>query len=189
MDERIKEDVKLVINSDILIDSCVLIYCGDNKHKDFSKKLLRLLANNGNKLAISEFSGFEVIKNYQNKDNFDYYLNLINFVENREVTRGILIIAATLHKHYNKRYNAHDNEGCMQAGDLIIGATSAEKQTLLLTSDVEDFPEPSWKIIAQTYNVYNDGRKKKILNYYLLKFDASVVQESDLRERLKLYIN
>ena len=158
----------------ILIDSCILVYSGTDKFSDETKKLLRLLADNKNKLAISELCGFEVLKNCQNKDNFKYYIKLIDYLDNIPINKDILINAASLHSLYGKP-SSNKEDGNFQkeksTGDLIIGGTAAYYETLLLTANLNDFPLPYWEIVAHDFMMYEDNRRFKLINRYLLRFN------------------
>ena len=163
-------------NQKILIDSCILIYCGTDKYngKGF-KELLRLLVDQKNRLAISEICSFEVIKNCQKKENFPYFIKLIDYVHNIGINRYILMNSAILHSLYVE--NKNDKEKEKFVGDLIIGGTAVYYDALLLTTNLNDFPEPYWEIITKDYVTYEDGRKTHALNRYLLKFDHKKAKE------------
>ncbi len=170
-------------NHKILIDSCILIYCGSDKYSERVRGFLHLLDNNKNKLAISEICGFEVLKNCLNKENIDYYLKLINYLDNIKIGRYALMNAAFLHGLYKKdTSNSDREEGAKKekmAGDLIIGGTAIYDGALLLTANIDDFPMPYWKIFAHDHIVYKDGPKFKVLNVYLLEFDKELAEQKN----------
>lgn len=160
-------------NQKILIDSCILIYCGSDLGQEF-KKILRKLTDNNNTLAISEFSGFEVLKKIKNEKiknetTENYYLKLLNFLHNIQINRDILIEAARLFSKYNKKSPQDEQREKRLAGDLIIGATAINNNALLLTVNQRDFPTPFWEIIDRDYILFDKEQKTQVLNVYLLK--------------------
>lgn len=165
-----------VKNQKILIDSCILIYCGSEKLSESFKQLLRLLTTNNNSLAISELCGFEVLKNCQNKQNIDYYFKLIDYLHNVKINKDILIRAARLYNLYSFKKEAREHmdkfDKEKSTGDLIIGSTAIQHNSLLLTSNLKDFPLPYWEIVAHDYMVYEHNSRFNVLNRYLLKFNS-----------------
>jgi len=159
--------MKTVKNKNILIDSCILLYCEAQIFKIEIRELLRILTNNGNKLGISEFSGFEVLKNANEKYK-EYFVKLLNYLQNIPVDKRVLINAIKIFKYYeHKKINDIKKA---QSGDLIISGTCLLlKEPLLLTTNIKDFHKPLWNIYKKTYIVYELENKFELLNIYLLK--------------------
>jgi len=161
-----------VSNKPILIDTNVLIYCGQEGPNKEARKILRTLADNKNTLGISLISGFEIIKKFNNKNVIDYYLKLINYLTTVDLNIGIMNMAGLIANVYvNPEEHKKDN-------DMIIGATVAKQPgSMLLTANRKDFPSPLWKLIARKYIHWNNGEKRDIVNVYLLEFDHKEFKE------------
>lgn len=157
-------------NEKILIDTNVLVYCGDKGWGEGAKKILRILKDNGNKLAIYEASCFELIKNAIDDTYRKYYFSLINYIDRKPIKREHLQNGAYLYHAYYKYFNGN----CKKIGsiDLMIsGLVIYEKGALLLTSNRKDFPMPFWKLVKQCHILRKIGENDEILNVFLLKFD------------------
>ena len=163
-----------VKNKNILVDSCILLYCETYIFKDQIRKLLRELSNNNNKLGISEFSGFEVLKNAKPKYS-SYFVKLLNHLQNFPVDKKVLLNAVKIFKFYEtKKIN---NPHKINPGDYIVGGTCILlKNPMLLTTNIKDFPKSLWIIHRKDKIVYEKGDKFELLNIYLLEPNISKLQ-------------
>jgi len=173
-----------IFNRKILIDSCVLIYCGHDKHSVFIENLLRQLTRNNNTLFISEMVGFEVLSECQNKKNATYYVELISKLRNVALNKKILMIGALLRKYYSQK--KYGKEVC-SVGDVLIGASAIQTGALLLTANRKDFPREFWNLIGKTHNIHedeNDSEKMAVMNLHLLEFKPQTITDADDADRL-----
>ena len=166
--EKIKNEI-------IIIDSNVLLYCELYKCKLEIRKLLRSLADNGNILSISEISGFEVLKNSDNK-NRDYFFQLLNYLKNIKVTKDTLWMAILLFEAYRK--NRGDFCQKVSSTDYMIGSTALIRKAFLLTANRKHFPKEIWSLVGREHFVYEVGEKHEILNLFLLRADDTKIDEA-----------
>jgi len=160
----------------ILLDSNVLIYCGDSDLKVQARGILRSLADHGNSLAISDICVFEVLKNRLGDHAFDYYVNLLKYLDKVSIHRPALANAAKLgHLYKEGRRESEDKtkQGSKGAhtGDLIIGGTAIFHESLILTCDKsEGFNWKHWEPIAQGHMLYEEGNAMNLINIYLIRY-------------------
>lgn len=163
----------IIKNKKILIDTNVLVYCGVKGFDVDAKKLLRLLKDNGNKLATSEINCFELIKNAIDEKLRSYYISLIDYIDKIAVTTSDLMNACFIYHSYHKSFGGNCKMGSM---DLVVAGTAIyHKGCLLLTANRKDFPMPFWKLVAQCYIMRKKDEGNELLNIYLLEFDYSTI--------------
>jgi predicted nucleic acid-binding protein len=161
-----------VQNKRILIDTNVLVYCGDKDWGQETRKLLRNLKDNKNDLATSRLCSFELIKNAIDPTLREYYIKLINYIYQVEVEMQILMNGCVLYHEYFKKF--HDDAKKIESMDLAIAGTIIyHKDSLLLTANRKHFPMPFWKTIDQSYLMCKRGERYELINLYLLAFDYS----------------
>lgn len=137
------------------------------------RNILRTLVNNGNKLAISEITAFELLSGEIKDDIKDYLFNFVNYIARVPVEKDCLQNAMMLAGEYRKLCNNKKTPNI----DLIIGGTVMyHKDVLLLTADRTDFCEPLWNTFAREYffNKNKEGIEKAEVIFYLLEFDRSI---------------
>lgn len=165
-EENLKNRFKLR-GKKILVDTNILINCGRGEFGKYFKYILRLLSDQGNFLAVSSISGYEIIKKYNNKDVTGYYLDLLHYIANKPVTQNILNIAGIYSNKMNLSKSDHKKDN-----DSIIGSTVIkEKGTLFLTCNRSDFGKPYWVVKNRACVYWDDGDKCRVENVYLLEFD------------------
>ena len=162
------DEIAQVKNKKILLDTNILINYGVENFRERSGNILRVLLNNQNKLAVSEITGLELLQGETEKSKIEFYLKMLNFISNLDVSRSVLLNAISLSSGYRRIKT--DKKGPSVA-DLIIGGTVLAHDSLLLTADRKDFSEPMWGVVAHKY-VFDD-KKSVIANLYLLKFDEN----------------
>lgn len=167
------KEISELRNCNILVDTNVLIYCGIEKFGADFRKILRTLTDNGNQLAISQLSGFEIIKKFhRKKEIIAYYLKLVSFLPNIELSTKILKNAGIIaHALYPKNKDK-ETEGFTRDNDFIISASViTHKGSLLLTCNRKDFDKPIWRVVARECVYWDDGDRRKVENVYLLEPD------------------
>ncbi len=166
-------------NKNILIDTNILVYCGDKGYGKDAQKLLRTLKDNKNNLATSEICCFELIKNAHNLTVRKYYLNLINYIHKIAVDTTALQNSALLYHQYHKEFNGNCKMGSV---DIVIAGTVVyNKGTILLTANRKDFPMPFWKLVSQTYLMKKNGEGNEIVNIFALEFDYATVEGKEIK--------
>ncbi len=167
-------------NSNIILDTNILINCGREEFGSSFKKILRTLHNNKNILSVSVISGFEIIKKFHDQKIIEYYLKLLNFLPNKQLHYKILNNAAIFASNVYK--NRKEPKPYKDDNDIIIGATVvAEKEAYLLTCDRRDFlGGPLWKKIARECVQWESNDVVKIENIFLLEFNREAAKKKKL---------
>ncbi len=169
MKENIQQFEK-ILSQRVVVDTNILVYCGNKDFGYQAKTLLRTLKNGSNDLGVSHASCFELIKNARDEKIRDYYFSLIEYIHNIPITQEIIKNSYVLYHTYLDR-NVQDAKK-IESFDLIISGTMIyHKGALLLTANRRDFPMPFWNNKAQGYFMYKDGESCKLINLFLLEFD------------------
>ena len=164
------DDFSTIKNSKILIDTNILIYYSVKRFQDNSRNVLRRLIDGGNQIAISAISGLELLRDEEDTNKRKYYLNLLNFIKNIDVSHAVLQNAHVLSQEYHKILRGKK----APLVDLILGGTAIGRDTLLLTADKKDFCEPIWRTISHEYVFTDVGKKDEVMhNLYLKKYDST----------------
>ncbi|MFA6158929.1 MAG: hypothetical protein WC763_04910 [Candidatus Paceibacterota bacterium] len=164
----------------VLIDTNILVYCADSGYGSKAKALLRKLKDNGNALATSEISCFELIKNAIDSGVREYYIRLMNYIDRIPVTSAEMMNGAILYHNYHHVSNGNGSFKKIESPDLIIsGTVIRERGSLLLTANRVDFPMPFWKLHSQCNFMRKSGEKDELVNIFLLEFDYSKIKEID----------
>jgi len=165
-----------ISDNKILIDSCVLIYCGDAVLGEQTKTILRSLEDSDNRLAISEMCVFEVLKHRLDSDNFDYFSTLLRYLDNISLHMPALTNAAKLGQLYKDGKKSpedirEESKKGAHTGDMLIGGTAIFHNALILTADKsEGFNWRFWEPIAHEYIMYEHSHQTRVIDLYLLKF-------------------
>ena len=154
----------------ILLDTNILINCGREEFGLEFKKILRILADNKNSLAVSIISGFEILKKYRNDEKvINYYIKLLNYIQSINPDITTMNIAGMMASELD---NASGGDGSKKDNDFIIGATVVRHtDSLLMTCDRKDFSSPFWDIVVRECIAWEDRECRKIENVFLLKFN------------------
>ncbi len=159
----------------IILDSNILIHYASDGFKERSGNPLRLLANNGNPLAVTPISGVEVLQPENRPEVSKKYLDFLNYLPNVTIHLGYFQNAVTLARDYHRICAAKK----IPFQDLLIGAVICSnsfgpgEKPLLLTADRTDFCEPLWITLA-THVVPGDEEGKKYTTLYLLEFNTEI---------------
>jgi|GEM_PF-5061746 len=146
----------------ILVDSCVLIYSGDDLKKVQIGEIIKSLTANDNKLAISELSIFEVQKNVLNEGNRTNYNKVLLSFDTVPVHKRALMNAARLSQKYG---TPKDH------GDHLIGGTAICHEALILSADQQHgFSRNHWVTVATEPLIYIDQGHTRVINIDLLKY-------------------
>ncbi len=176
------ESFNQIKNRRILVDTNILVYCGNKDFGHQAKGLLRTLKDNNNALAISHVSYFELIKNAIDQNLRKYYFHLVSYIHNLPIKQDILVSGSTLYHLYSNRGIKEYKK--IESMDLIIAGTVVfHKGALLLTANRRHFPMPFWRNISQGYITYKDGEAYRLINIYLLEFDYAQIPQKNKVER------
>ncbi len=164
--------VSEVKDQNILVDTNIVIYYAANGFKERSGNILRTLANNGNKIGISEITAFELLHDEQKNEVEDYFYKFVNYIHRVPVEQGCLQNAVAL----AELYRVVCNNKKVPDNDLIIGGTAIHyDEVLLLTTDRKDFCEPLWDTYARD-NIYYKEEGDVEVTLYLLRFNKEVIK-------------
>ena len=156
----------------ILVDTCIISYLLSNKKElvEQTKEYLDQLMNNNNKLAISNFSVYEILRNIDpnKRDEAEEILDRFIQVDHNEERQ----------KRATLLYSAYENDSKIKSKkhsisdiDIFIGSLIFTKdKPYLLTADYCDFPRPFFvesSIKRIEYKEKNGNRK--CIYYYLLE--------------------
>jgi predicted nucleic acid-binding protein len=173
------DELDKIKNKQIILDSCVLIYCEGYDFKLEIRNILRKLTDNNNELGISELSVFEVLRRAKT-ENKKYFVQLLNYLNNIPVSKGIInnsIILYNTYKHNGFIKGSEKEDGKRDwTADLIIGGTALyQKDSLILTANRRDFPEPVWKAVVNFPMIHKLNDRFELINFYLLSPTRTLV--------------
>lgn len=171
------KDLREVRDSNILLDTNVLIYYATDDFAERSDRILRLLLKNKNLLSVSEITGFELLNCDPTDKRLEQYQKFLNSVPNHPVTRDILINAAALSRE-SKRLCKEPKRG-FPIPDLILGGTVLyylNDPVYILTADRHDFSEPLWETVANL-QVLKKDKEDIDAHLYLLSVNRKVLSE------------
>lgn len=168
------EEFEKIKNSQIIIDSCILIYCQIEPYKQEIRSILRSFVNNGNELAISQISFLEVLRGAK-KDDRKYYIKLLKYLNSVPISEEVIVNSIILHNIYINLGITKESDKRDWTGDVIIGATAMFQKSLIFTSNRRDFPEKVWKVVAIYPVIYKSYDKFELINLYLLESLAQIL--------------
>lgn len=156
----------------ILVDTCIISYLL-SKNKELklqTAKYLDQLVDNNNKLAISKFTEYEILRDMELKkrDKAEEILDSFISVEHTDERqkRSTLLYSA-----YVKEPKIKNRKHSISDIDIFIGSLIFTKdKPLLLTADYCDFPRPLFIESEIKHIEYkNKGGNKTCIYYYLLE--------------------
>lgn len=195
--------IKHIKNKKIVLDSCIFIYSCDKETEQSCLRLLDKILSN-NHIAYSAISGFEVLKNRQEKNNHKKYTDFLNKIHRIPVDSPVLMNAAVLFYVYKKSLGkigsvCKTKTGLLDpknklTGDLIIGGTVISYENhLLLTANRKDFPEKYWKSVTES-EVISNGEEmievfllEPVMNEILKNIDSELQDPRDWPTRESIY--
>ncbi len=176
------DQFRAIKNTRVLVDTNILVYCGNKEFGHQAKGLLRTLKDNGNDLAVSFATCFELIKNAIDEKLREYCFSLITYIDNIPITKEIIMSGSYLyHVYSNKGITGYKS---IESMDIIIAGTVVyHRGALLLTANRKHFPMPFWKNVCQGMIIYKDGEENRLINIYLLEFDYSQIPNKNKEEK------
>lgn len=163
----------------ILVDTNVI----NNVHasrKDLAQKtkdFLALLANQDNKLYVSDYVKHELFRSASAKKSNQLAQTLENFI-NVPTSSERIERATKLHTAYSSNKSVKPFMQSISTIDLFIGALLfTDKNPLILTADYNDFPRPFFKEVHMEKIEYKTKKKEtNIICYYLLQANLDMLQ-------------
>ncbi len=157
-------------NKTIVIDSNIPILYASKGFKERSGNILRVFKENKNSIVISEISIFELLNTDPEDKRVKYFIDFINYIQKAPVTDIPIMNAVLLTNEYKRLGCKHK----IPLPDLMIGGTVIGiKDSLLLTTDREDFCEPIWNTVA-AHVILKDNKKDVDATIYLLEFNNDI---------------
>ncbi|HTR18519.1 MAG TPA: hypothetical protein VMH91_00880 [Candidatus Paceibacterota bacterium] len=167
--------IKDIKNRTIILDSNIPIWYATEGFKERSGNPLRVLVDNGNKLAITPISGLEILVDDNKEEVKKKYLIFMSYVQNISLEPAYFQNAAILASEYRRICNQKK----IPLPDLIIGGvvvahSFGKNKPLLFTADRTDFCEPLW--ITTAYLGVPDKENKQIQpQLYLLELNTEIL--------------
>lgn len=168
------KDLRTVHNSNILLDTSILVHYATKDFKERSGRILRVLLENKNFLTVSEITGFELLNCRSDDSRREKYFTFINGMPNHPVTAAILGNAAILSNECKRLTGSPDR--IFPIPDLILGGTVLhydQDPVFILTTDRRDFFEPLWETVA--YAQVSNDNTDKVVHIYLLSLNRDVL--------------
>lgn len=153
----------------VILDSCILQYLDDKKFYSQIIGILENLIAKDNKLALSEFSRFELLRGATLAVEKRMEA-LINEFKLYEVSKNILSMAARL----DTLYRGAEVHSGMSDGDKILASTAVLANGLVFTGNFKDFPAPFFKTVTRKI-LYKDSAKHQPLIVGILEPDLPII--------------
>lgn len=161
------------VQSHILLDTCILQYLGN---KDFGGELLAYLTSLVDQkhiFAISQISISELLANMnvtQEKEG----------IEKLNIFTQYLVDSSTLHAsaRLSTVYKLENiNENQISVGDKIIASTAILTDSMILTSNVNDFPRPFFRTVDEKLIFFTKKNSKKMIVFQLLRPNYDILNQ------------
>jgi predicted nucleic acid-binding protein len=171
--------IEEITETNILIDTNILIHYAEEGFIDRSNNPLGLLRDNRNKLFVSNITGFELLRGKNDDEKREKFLSFLNYIPNLPIDKDYLnngVLFADEHRRLCGGKNMS------KPGDLIIAGTIvshelADEEILLFTTDRKDFCEPLWETI--TYHLVQESGGEYVQHcFYLLKLNTNILAGS-----------
>lgn len=156
---------------EIILDTNILQYLSNKELKQDLQQFLNDFIEKGYTLAISEISIFELLRNLS-KSKEEVAVNQLNIFEKYQVTSTTLTVASQLSTIYSQN-NISPQQ--ISIPDLVIAATAVLTNTMILTSDINDFPRPFFSEILEMQIFYKKKSKTKLQVFQLLSPNLAVI--------------
>lgn len=163
--------ISSLINRDILLDTCVIQYLGsDIIKKEVDDILKRLIANN-NRLTVSYYTVYELLRGADYQTDQKRREILKNF-RIYQITPKVLIWASLLNTFY-RDCGVHSG---INDGDEMLAATAINLRMPIITTNGEHFPRPFFDGSKEIIEYARDSRRSKIMALYFLEPDIEFIK-------------
>lgn len=159
---------------DIILDSNILQYLGNKKISPEIISYMIEFQKNNFVLSISNISITELLSGTTRKQETDG-INVLSVFKRYEINDSVLIGASQISTLYTIAKIPNDQ---ISLADKIIGSTAIITGSLILTSDVNDFPRPFFKEVAEKMIFYKHKNKTQMIVLQLLSPNTEFINES-----------
>jgi len=165
----------------IILDTCILQYSNKKNIQNELSEYLQDLIERKFDLYISEISIAELLTNLT-RENEDEGAKTISYFKKYTVEQNTLIASAQLSSIYNKvGINNLDiskvDGGHINLSDKIIGATAILNGALILTANIQDFPNPYFIPVEEHLLIYRNKHGKSMLYLQLLSPNIMLINK------------
>lgn len=164
---------------DIILDTCILQYFG-NKHLAYKLKIYLIgLIGRRFDLAISEVTIAELLCNLSKKKEEEGRNTLLLF-KRYPVENKVLVASAQLPSLFNQVQIDNFEKIKIQTdhislADRIIGATAVLTGSLILSTNIQDFPNPYFLPVEENQLIYKKKDKMSMLYLQLLSPNTKLI--------------
>lgn|SRR3989338_199279 len=179
MNEQVKDPK--TPTQDIILDTCILIHLStENMAIPLKYYLLDLIGRKFN-LAISGISITELLTNITLKKQQEGY-KVLSIFKRYFLPDNILIASGELSTLYKQVGIDNDNPIKIECdhislADRIIGATAVLSGSLILTADINDFPNPYFFPVEEKKILYKRKNKENMLYLQILSPNNVLISE------------
>lgn len=165
----------------VILDTCILQYFSNkNIQIELDRYLLDLIDRKFT-FYISEISIAELLTNL-NKPKEAQGLKILSLFERYLVEQNTLIASAQLSSIYNQvGINNIDlskiESARISLSDRILGATAILNGALILTANIQDFPNPYFIPVEEHLLIYNNKHGKSMLYLQLLSPNINLINK------------
>lgn len=162
----------------IILDTNVIQYSTNKKFGKEISTYLGELIKRGFELAISEVSYSELLANLNEKKEREGMELLNKFIKRFAVEYLVLIVTAQVSTLYNQQRRLElkpKTEASTE--DKIIAATAILSGSLIMTSNINDFPRPFFKEVEEKLIFYKENNKNNMIVIQLLKPNIPVINQ------------
>jgi len=161
------------IFQDIIFDTCILNYNGNQQIFPQLNNYYLDLLNRKFILTISEITIFELLQDATVKKETSA-IHILSFFKTYQINSRLLTAAAQLSTLYKEEKIPNQQ---ISTADKIIGATAILTGSLILTADVNDFPRPFFQEAEERHLFYKNKNRSKMLFLQLLRPNPSIIAE------------
>lgn len=162
---------------DVILDTCILQYIGNNKILGGMLAYLLDLVKRGFGLAISEISYFELLSGATIKQEKNA-VDLLDKFTRYLVDLRVLVAASQLSTLYFHQCRSEERSvQDISLQDKVIASTAILTGSLILTANINDFPRPFFQEAEEKPIFYKHRNKMQMLVLQLLRPNQVVIQQ------------
>lgn len=175
-----------VSNHQVVLDTSAIIFLSDRGYRSGIAAAIDQLEAQNNECFVSELTLYELNKSSTTQSDVTAKSKILNRFSPLQITQGRLILAGVLFSTMKACSSGVKNKERSIGCDMLIGGTVVENSNaLLMTSNLDDFCPPCWKIVAEGRVVKKVSTGWKLDNWYLLEFDYSKMPSEFMSEELQ----
>ena len=180
-------ELNKIRNKQLVLDTSVIILLSDIRYRPQVGAALNQLEGQGNQFFVSELTLYELNKSSRTAADVAKKARLLSRFSPLPVDQNRLIHGGLLFSTMKNGQQAFQNKEHKISCDMIIGGTVVENpNSLLMTTNSDDFHLPCWRVVAEGRVVKkNKGNGWTLANWYLFEFDYSKMPEEFLTDELR----